>query len=162
MVGLKHAPSELSSGVLQSACWTNLYSWVKIKSSSWWLARLLHRVKAYFTIRCRLQSWNKLNAFFLFTLCCGASYLPIGLHCTYHMTFFCKRYIHERASTVTLAVKNTSDNPGDVDSIPGLGWSPGGGHGNPLQYFCLENPMDRGAWQTTVHRVTRSQPWQAT
>ena len=39
----------------------------------------------------------------------------------------------------------------DVSSIPGLGRSPRGGHGNPLQYFCLENPMDRGAWQATVH-----------
>ena len=41
--------------------------------------------------------------------------------------------------------------------IPGSGRSPGGGHGNPLQYSCLENPMDRGAWQATVHRVTQSQ-----
>ena len=39
--------------------------------------------------------------------------------------------------------------------IPGLGRSPGGGHGNPLQYSCLENPMDRGAWRATVHRVTK-------
>ena len=39
----------------------------------------------------------------------------------------------------------------------GLSWrSPGGGHGNPLQYSCLENPMDRGAWRATVHRVTKS------
>ena len=45
---------------------------------------------------------------------------------------------------------------GDVSSIPGLGRSPGGGSGNPLQYSCLENPMDRGAWQATVHRVTHS------
>ena len=36
-------------------------------------------------------------------------------------------------------------------SVPGSGRSPGGGHGNPLQYSCLENPMDKGAWQTTVH-----------
>ena len=42
------------------------------------------------------------------------------------------------------------------DSIPGLGRSPGGGHSNPLQYSCLENPMDRGAWQATVHEVTKS------
>ena len=42
------------------------------------------------------------------------------------------------------------------DSIPGLGRSPGGGHGNPLQYSCLENPMDRGAWQATVCEVTKS------
>jgi len=41
-------------------------------------------------------------------------------------------------------------------SVPGLGRSPGGGHGNPLQYSCLENPMDRGAWQATVHEVTKS------
>ena len=46
---------------------------------------------------------------------------------------------------------------GDVGSIPGLGKSPGGGHGNPLQYSCLENPLDRGAWWATVCRVTKSQ-----
>ena len=45
---------------------------------------------------------------------------------------------------------------GELGSIPGLGRSPGEGHGNPLQYFCLENPTDRGAWQTVVHRVTKS------
>ena len=44
----------------------------------------------------------------------------------------------------------------DAGSIPGLGRS-GGGHGNPLQYSCLENPMDRGAWHATVHRVAESQ-----
>ena len=44
----------------------------------------------------------------------------------------------------------------DVDSIPGLGSSPGEGHGNPLEYSCLENPTDRGAWQAMVHRVTKS------
>ena len=45
----------------------------------------------------------------------------------------------------------------DMGSIPGLGRSPGGGHGNPLQYSCLENPMDRGVWWATVHRVTKNQ-----
>ena len=44
---------------------------------------------------------------------------------------------------------------GDSGSIPGLGSSPGEGNGNPLQYSCLESPMDRGAWQATVHRVSR-------
>ena len=48
-------------------------------------------------------------------------------------------------------------NAGDVGLIPGLGRSPGGGHGNPLQYFCPENLMDRGAWQVTEHRFTKSQ-----
>jgi len=45
---------------------------------------------------------------------------------------------------------------GDVGLILGLGRFPGGGNGNPLQYSCLENPMDRGAWQATVHRVAKS------
>ena len=47
----------------------------------------------------------------------------------------------------------------DAGSVPGLGRSPGGGHGNPLQFSCLENSMDRGAWQATVHRVTKSGTW---
>ena len=56
-------------------------------------------------------------------------------------------------------VKNPPADEGDirgVGSIPGLGRSPGGGHGNPLHFSCLENPMDRGAWWTTVNRVTKS------
>ena len=61
---------------------------------------------------------------------------------------------------MVLEVKNLPANVGDlrdVSLIPGLGRSSGGGHGNPFQYFCLENPMDRAAWQAAVHRVTRSQ-----
>ena len=53
-------------------------------------------------------------------------------------------------------VKNLPVN-GDMVSIPGSGRSPGGGYGNPLQYSYLENPMDKGSWQATVHRVTKSQ-----
>ena len=56
-------------------------------------------------------------------------------------------------------VKNQAANTGhtgDPDLIPGLGRSPGGGHGNPPQYSCLKNSMDRGTWQATVHRVTES------
>ena len=52
-------------------------------------------------------------------------------------------------------VKNSPANAGDVGSIPGSGRSPGGGHGNPLQYSCLENPMEGGAWRVTVHGVTK-------
>ena len=52
--------------------------------------------------------------------------------------------------------KVSACNAGDQGSIPGLGRSPGEGNGNPLQYSCLENPMDRGAWQATVHRVAKS------
>ena len=51
--------------------------------------------------------------------------------------------------------KVSAYNVGDPGSIPGLGRSPGEGNGNPLQYSCLENSMDRGAWQATVHRVAR-------
>ena len=56
-------------------------------------------------------------------------------------------------------VKNPPANAGatgDVGSIAGSGKSPGGGNGNPLQYCCLENPVDRGAWRTTVHSITKS------
>ena len=59
-----------------------------------------------------------------------------------------------------LSGKESACNAGvirDVGSIPGWGRSPGGGHGNPLQYSCLENPLDRGAWRATVHGVTESQ-----
>ena len=52
--------------------------------------------------------------------------------------------------------KNPPANAGDVGSTPGSGRSPGEGHGNPLQYSCLENPMDRGTCQPTVHGVTKS------
>ena len=64
------------------------------------------------------------------------------------------------ASQVMLLVKNSPTNAGelrDSGSILGSERSPGGGHGNPLQYSCLENPMDRGAWQATVHEVSKSQ-----
>ena len=52
-------------------------------------------------------------------------------------------------------------NAGDMDSVPGLGRSPGEGNENPLQYSCLENSMDKGAWQATVHGVTKSQTQQS-
>ena len=64
------------------------------------------------------------------------------------------------ASQVALVVKNSPANAGDMRDkglIPGSGRSPGGGHGNPLQHSCLENPIDRGAWQATVDRVAKSQ-----
>ena len=63
------------------------------------------------------------------------------------------------ASQVTLVVKNPPASAGDgrdVHLISGSGRSPRGRRGNPLQYSCLENPMDRGAWQAIVHRVAKS------
>ena len=53
--------------------------------------------------------------------------------------------------------KESTCNEGDMGSIPGSGRSSGGRHGSTLQYSCLENPMDKGAWQATIHRVTKSQ-----
>ena len=60
---------------------------------------------------------------------------------------------------MALVVKNLPANAGnvrDLGSIPGLGRPPGGGHDNPLQFLCLENPVDRGAWGATVYRVAKS------
>ena len=62
-------------------------------------------------------------------------------------------------SQVALVAKKPLADAGDVrdtGSVPGLGRSPGEGHGNPFQYFCLENPMDRGTWTATIHRVAKS------
>ena len=61
-------------------------------------------------------------------------------------------------------VKKLSANGGDkrnMGSIPRSGRSSEGGHGNPLQYFCLENPIDRGAWEATVHRIAESDTTEA-
>ena len=63
------------------------------------------------------------------------------------------------SSTDGSVIKNPlagAGNEGHAGSVLGLGRSPGEGHGNPLQYPCLENPMDRGAWWATVHGVTKS------
>ena len=68
--------------------------------------------------------------------------------------------VNYRASLVALVVKNLPANAQDLrdaGSVPGLGRSPGEGNGNPLQYSCLENLMDRGAWRVIVHGVTESQ-----
>ena len=65
-----------------------------------------------------------------------------------------------RASQVALVVKNPLAKAGDtrdLGSIPGSGRYPRGGNGNPLQYSCLENPMDRGTWQATGHVVAKGQ-----
>ena len=82
---------------------------------------------------------------------------PHSLPCQFHSISDFKW-----ASQVAQVVKNPPANgrdTRDMSSIPGLGRSPGGGHGNPLQYSCLENPMDRGAWRATVHGVTKSLTW---
>ena len=65
----------------------------------------------------------------------------------------------DQASHEALVVKDPPANAGDTtdtSSIPGSGRAPGRGHGNPLQYFCLENSMDRRTWQAAVHGVSKS------
>ena len=67
-----------------------------------------------------------------------------------------------RTSQVVLVVKNPPANAGDtgdMSSVPGLGRSPGGGHGSPLQYSCLENLTNREAWRATIHRAVKSWMW---
>ena len=80
-----------------------------------------------------------------------------GRKCSYYM-YSCI----SRASQVALVVKNPPANARDIRDtalITGSGRSPGEGHSNPFQYSCLENPTDRGAWQATIHRTTKSQTW---
>ena len=75
---------------------------------------------------------------------------------------FLEDYIYPRASQVAPVVKNLPANAGDIRDVgsnPGSGRSPWEGNGNPLQYSCLENPMDRGVWQAIVHRVAKSWTW---
>ena len=71
-----------------------------------------------------------------------------------------QEFFRKEASLVTQEVKEPlamQETQADAGSIPGSGRSPGGGHGNPLQYACLENLTDRGAWWATVHGVTKYQ-----
>ena len=93
------------------------------------------------------------------------SWVPESLSFTITERHFWKKKKKERktflgvGAHVVLVAKNlpaTAGNIRDSGSIPGLGKLFGGGHGNPLQYYCLENPMDRGAWQTAVHRVAKN------
>ena len=68
--------------------------------------------------------------------------------------------VYSRASQVVLVVKNLLASAGDErdsGSVPELGRSPGGGHGNPSWYSCMENSMDRGVWWAAVHKVAKSQ-----
>ena len=72
----------------------------------------------------------------------------------------CKIHAVENTTTGFLSGsvgKESTCSARDLGSIPGLGRSPGGGHGNPLQYSCLENPKDRGAWRPAIYGVTESQ-----
>ena len=78
----------------------------------------------------------------------------------YYMSYIVGVYCFEIDSYICFpdgsTIKNLLANAGDMDLIPGMGRLPGEGNGNPLQYSCLGNPMDRGARQAIVHGVTKS------
>ena len=85
----------------------------------------------------------------LLLLCSNNNRIP-------HIYMYTNTYTHIWASQEALVVKNSPANAGDirdVGPVPGLGRSPGGGHGNSLQYSCPENPMDRGALWAIVYRI---------
>ena len=91
----------------------------------------------------------------------SVSWMVVVTLCLVFLLPFYSAMVCVQASHI-LGSKEFACTPGDtrdVGSIPGSGRSPGEGNGNPLQYSCLENPMDRRAWRATVHRVTKIQIW---
>ena len=90
-------------------------------------------------------------------------FLPHHLHILNHIPSVAQTKLLIIFQTIILGFLGGSDgkesacNVGNLGSIPGLGRFPGGGHGNPFQYPCQDNPKDIGAWQATVHVVTKSQ-----
>ena len=95
---------------------------------------------------------------------CCVAHLALQLH-GLKVMFLNAIHILSWVSQVTLVVKNPPANAGDIKDmglIPGLGRSPGGGNGSPLQHSCLENSKERGAWWATVHRFTESDRTNAT
>ena len=87
---------------------------------------------------------------------CASQKWPMRFLCSHRNSWI---PLGHGASQVALVVENLPANAGDIrdgGTIPGSGRSPGGGYGNPLQYSCLENPMDRGAWRAIVHSVAKS------
>ena len=88
----------------------------------------------------------------------GQACIPLAFRALVRNWNFKPNLIGRKLLGWRLVVKNLPEDSGDkrdTGSVPRLGRSPGGGHGNPLQYSCLENPMDRGAWWATVHGVTK-------
>ena len=80
----------------------------------------------------------------------------IQAHTHTHTHLYTSMHIHTWTSLVAQTVKRLAYNAGDLGSIPGSGRSSGEGNGTPLQYSCLENPMERGAWWATVHGIAKS------
>ena len=102
------------------------------------------------------------NTYHSWTICCSPSSLLSFSHPLPHLFSqeLCALGVGWPPSQVALVVKNPRANAGDIrveDLIPGSGRSTGERHGKQLQYSCLENPMDKGAWRATIHRISKSQ-----
>ena len=127
-----------------------------------------HTLQPFLQLFIKTLPWNAswslgfLSTSYLFSLVGPAINLSQGQKTKSTPAFFLFFNLHciscsvLRASLVVQTVESACS-AGDRGSIPGSGRSPGEGHGNPLQYSCLENPMDRGAWWATVHGVAKSQ-----
>ena len=98
-----------------------------------------------------------ITLFFFFSVSKANQYHSIidSLHFSQDLAFECHYRFKERGSPDGSVVKNPHANTGDAGSVPELGRSPGEGNGNPLQYYCLENPVDRGDRWARVHGVTK-------
>ena len=92
--------------------------------------------------------------FYSLTLPHSRMYILSKNTCFIHLYVACL-YIYIQGFPGVSVVKNQADNTGDMGFIPGSGRSPGEGNGKPLQYSCLENPMGSGAWQSTIHGVSK-------
>ena len=100
------------------------------------------------------QSQTQLKRFNMHSF--GHIIIQVGSFCCQLKIYFVSNHsIYELPQWLN-SIESTR-NAGDLGSIPGSGRSPGGGNSNPLQYTCLKNPMDRGAWRATVHGVTKRQ-----
>ena len=136
----------------------------------WWFshAQLLQTVayQAPLSIGFSRQEYWSGVGWCLQSIYCSLAYLPVTVDVTLMQSPLGE---HRAVSTgfvgdthAALVVKNPPPSAGDtrdMGSIPGLGRPPGGGHGNPLQYSCPENPTDRGARRATVHRVAKNWAW---
>ena len=130
------------------------WTWVWVNSGSWWWTGSPGVLRFMESQRVRHDWATELNWTEGFQTWC-----IIWRQQTSHLL---TSYSTGRAFQVVLVVKNlpaNAEDVKDVGSIPELGRSPGRGYGNPLQYSCLENPVDRGAWWIIVHGITKSWTW---
>ena len=121
----------------------------------WYLVLEIYTEHWNFSVECNFSVWHLKLVLKWFR----RQYMNIFMHTGINVGLYIQSYICKWASQVVLVVKNLPVNEGDArdtGSIPGSGRYPGEGKGSPLQHFCLENSMERGAWWATVSGVSRS------